>query len=171
MRTLTSIAALTLAAGVLAGCGGDDSSSGGGSAEAESDPGAYCEQLETDSEFFASLGSGGVAPDQFGQLFERFGALAEQAPDEVRADWEVIDGAFDDLEQGLAEAGIEPSDLEGMAGGRLPEDVDPQALQEVARSAQSLNTADFEEAGDNISTHAQEECGIELGGSGETPTP
>lgn len=160
MKTLTGIAGLALAAGTLVGCGGD----------AETD--AYCDRLEQDAQFFEELDSGEVDPAQFGEIFERFGALAEQAPEEVEADWAVIDEGFTTLEQAFEEAGLTPEDLGALSQGQLPEGVDPEQLQEAVagleEAASGLESEDFEQAGDNIQAHAEEECGIELGDSGES---
>lgn len=153
MRTPgTGLAALALAAGVLTGCASGSS--------------AYCDELESNAEFFQGLDSGDVDPSEFGQVFDRFGELAEQAPEEVAGDWEVLDSALQRFEDGLDEAGLDPADLEGLGSGQLPEGVDPQALQELATTAQELDTEEFSEAGDNIEAHAEEECGVDLGGSG-----
>ena len=92
-KTLAGLAGLALAAGTLVGCGGD------------SETEAYCDRLERDAEFFEQLDTGDVEPAEFSQIFERFGALAEQAPPEVEEDWAVIDEGFTTLEEAFAEAG------------------------------------------------------------------
>ncbi|NYG55968.1 hypothetical protein [Nocardioides perillae] len=165
-RNLALSASAVLLAGVLAGCGGDD---GGSSAEGSGGSGGgatddYCAALEQAKEDIDALEQGDVA--QFEQTFQVIGELAEQAPDEVAADWRVLDETLTGLETSLADAGLELADLEQLSAGEVPEGVDMAKLQQLATEMQSFSSAEVEEAGDAISEHAQSECGIDLDDSG-----
>jgi hypothetical protein len=139
-------ATTVLLAGLLAGCGGGTD--------------AYCESLESASDEFSTF-EGGNAGD-LEQAMETFDELADEAPGDVQADWEVLDEAFSGLEDALEEAGLEFSDLDSMMAGETPENIDPTKLAALAEDLQALATDDIQKAADNIEKHAKDECGIDL---------
>ena len=67
MRSLATLAALTLSAGLLTGCGGNSAD-------------AYCSELEKDKTYFDSLGSGDI--EKFDQARAH---MTPQSPDYMRA--------------------------------------------------------------------------------------
>ena len=145
-RTGAWAAAGVLVAGALAGCGGGTD--------------AYCDSIESAADEFSTF-EGGTAGD-LEQAMETFDALADEAPDDVAADWEVLDNAFSGLEDALEDAGLEFSDLDAMMSGETPADLDPAKMQALAEDLQALATDDIQEAADNIEKHAQDECGVDL---------
>lgn len=160
-RHLALSASAVLLAGVLAGCGGGDGGEGSsGEASGGNATDDYCTALEQAKEDIDALEQGDVA--QFEQTFQVLGELSEQAPDEVAAEWQVLDETLTGLEDSLAEAGLELADLEQLSAGEVPEGVDMAKLQALATEMQSFSSAEVEEAGDAISEHAQTECGIDL---------
>ncbi len=152
MRLPIALASAVVLAGSLAACGGG----------ASSDTDDYCSSLEQAQKDFQTLEEGDLG--QMDKAFQTFHELADQAPEAVSADWSKIDGAITKLQDGLDEAGIKMSDLEEISKtGELPEGVDQQKLLELGQEIQGLGGEDFEKAGDNITKHAKDECGIELG--------
>lgn len=180
-RHLALPATAALLAGLLVGCSGDEggsneegsASNGESSSEStestEGETSDYCAALEDAKGEIDALEAGDVA--QFEQLFGTISDLAEQAPEEVAAEWQTLDGTLTGLQDALAEAGLELSDLETLASGQPPEGVTPQQLQQLAQEFQSFNSTDVNEAGEAISQHAQEECGIDLDDSGAETDP
>ncbi len=149
MRTLIRLAALGLAAATLTACGGSESS-------------AYCDQLRDSKALFENFDSSSPDPAQLDQAFDRFRELAEEAPEAVAGDWETLETAIATVEDALAEAGIEMSDLAGMQNGDIPEGVDMAKLAELGPKLESLGDEKFTEAGDNIEKHAKDECDVDL---------
>ena len=98
----------------------------------------------------------------FDEFTDRVEDLADDAPDEVKDDWEVLADAFDGFVDALDEAGLKPADLEGLASGDIPEDVDMEALTEAMTEAQALGGEEFQKATENIEKHAKDECNIDL---------
>jgi outer membrane murein-binding lipoprotein Lpp len=147
-RLPTLIAAMTLGATVLTGCGGGTD--------------AYCDTLESASEEIAALDQGDF--DGFEEVVESTRELADTAPDEVAEEWNVLVGALDGFVEALSDAGIELSDLAAIQGGSIPEGVDQEKLTEAFAKIQELNGEDVSDANDKIEAHAKSECGIDLEG-------
>ena len=154
IKTLVGAAVLTVAGSVLTACGGGDGSSASGD---------YCSQLKADKAYFGGLDSDNPASVDFADVFTRMHALADEAPDEVAADWKTLDDAFSAIEDALKEAGIKPSDLDQMTSGQVPQGVDPAKLQSLLPKLQMLSSAEFGKAADRITANAKDECGVDLG--------
>jgi hypothetical protein len=172
---LSLSASAVLMAGLLVGCSGDDGgpqedgSASGAESTSESESGAasasdYCDALQEAKSEIDALEGGDVA--QFEAVFETISDLAEQAPEEVAAEWQTLDATLTGLQDALAEAGLEFADLEALSSGQTPEGVTPQQLQKLAQRFQSFNSPDVNQAGETITQHAEDECGIDLDGSG-----
>ncbi len=151
MKRLTSmLAATAFTASLLSGCGG------GGTDE-------YCDTLESTQKNFDDFESADFS--NFEEFTDRVDELADNAPDEVKDDWKVLADAFNAFVDALDKAGLNPSDLEGLASGELPEGVDMEALTEAMSEAQALGGEEFEKATDAIEKHAKDECNIDLSDS------
>ncbi len=125
---------------------------------------AYCEDLRSAEDQFASFEEGDAA--QFEEAISTFQTLGEEAPDEVASEWETLTGAFGDFEAAVNGAGLELSELEGLATGEVPEGVDPQQLQEdLAPVIENLDSQEVTDAGDAIEEHASSECDVDLSSS------
>lgn len=125
---------------------------------------AYCEDLRSAEDQFQAIEDGDAAA--FEDAVNTFSELGDSAPDEVSGDWEVLNGALDEFQGVLEDAGIEFSDLAGLAEGDLPEGVDQDALAEIGTQVDEILGADeVTEASDNIEEHASSECDVQLGGS------
>ncbi len=156
-RGLTLVAAVTLTAGLLAGCGGDDGGSGGGDAD------GYCDTIEQADKDISSLEGGDL--EGLDKAIDAIHEIADDAPDDVAGDWDVLDQAVTDLEAALEEAGVELSDLEGIANGEIPEGFDPAKLATLSEDLSKIGSQEVQDASDNIAKHAKDECGVDLNGS------
>lgn len=147
MKRLTSILAATvLGASLLTGCsGGSD---------------AYCDTLKDAQKDFEDFEAADFS--NFDDFTDRISQLADEAPDEVKDDWEVFEKAFQDFVDALDEVGLEPSDMEALANGEIPDDIDPEALSGVMEEAQAIGGEEFEKASEAIEKHAKDECNVEL---------
>jgi len=149
-RISTMLAAAVLGASLLTGCGGGGTD-------------AYCDTLEDTQKDFDDFEASDFS--NFDEFTDRVDELAEDAPDEVKDDWKVLSEAFNAFVEALDKAGLEPADLEGLASGELPEDVDMAALQEAMTEAQALSSEKFTKATESIEKHAKDECDIDLSDS------
>lgn len=179
-RSKILIATAAVSATVLVGgCSGSesessDSASGGGesSGAAESpseDSGsgddvtaAYCEELKSADEEFRALDQGDVG--QLQQVVNEFDSLSQQAPPAVEGDWQTLTGSLDQLETALNDAGLKFKDLQKLSNGQIPQGVKPADLQKLSTDLQSLDSQEVQQAGDNITQHAQSECNIDITG-------
>ncbi|PSK97538.1 hypothetical protein CLV30_12230 [Haloactinopolyspora alba] len=152
MTRITQTAFSLLGASALAisltACG---DSEGGGETTAGSDGGGYCDELKSVNEEFANAGSAMTNPDQLSGMVDSFQGIADVAPEEVKADWEALVGGLETLSE------IDMSD--------------PEAMQDPKVKEKLQGLGDLQTNSDNISTHAKDECDIDLGGSGATATP
>ncbi len=171
-RTATIMAGLLLGASLLGACGDDgdkgtkDSKDSKDSAQgADSGGGEYCDTLKSSAEEIKEFTADGSAPDfdKFDTFLEKANDIADAAPSGIDKDWETLLGAVDKLTDALKEAGITLEEL-ATAGstGKLPEGVDQEKLAELGTELQSLTGEEFQQASDRISTHAKEECGVDL---------
>lgn len=151
-KKTAGLAGLVLTAGLLTACGNDTE--------------AYCNDLQETIDEMGSLT--GSDPASLEQAFDEIEKLADAAPDEVADEWKILDEQMDTIQDALDEAGIEMSDLDGIMTGQLPEGVTEEDLTALGESLQSLNNEEVQEASEKISTHAEEECGIDIEG-GTTP--
>lgn len=141
---LPALVALVLLA---PGCGGDEKSSGGSAGA----PAKSCKEFEQGAtqvgqQFQTALtGSGGSADVQ--EAARLFDELTGQAPDEIKSDFETINEAF----QKLAKA------LEGVD---LSSNTPPDAakLAELQKITSEIDQAKLNQASQNITTWAQENC-------------
>jgi hypothetical protein len=147
-RLTPALAATLLAASLLSGCGG------GGGAD------AYCDTLEETQKDFEDFDTGDLS--NFDDFTDRVEDLADDAPDEVRDDWKVVDKAFGDFMDAMDEAGLKPSDLPAAAGGDLPEGVDMEEFSQAMAAAQGLTTDEVQKALENIQKHAKDECNLDF---------
>lgn len=164
-RAASLLVAALLAGGSLAACGGgdgDDSSattvdSGGDSNGSDDTTGgipnfgdADCQALIDASLGFAAAfgGQGDSTEIDFGQFADAFAAFADEAPDELQDDINLLADAYRDLDDSLGG----PVDFS-----------DPETLQnpEVQAAFESFSDPQFQEATENISTFASENCNID----------
>ena len=156
MRRNTVLGSLTLAlaATVLVGCGSNDSGS--------SSSGDYCSELKADKTYFESLSGSNADLGNLDQVFEKVHSLADNAPDNISADWKTLDDAITTIESALKEAGIKPSDLAKMQNGQVPPGVDISKLQALAPKLQALSSSDVSTAASNIAADAKKTCNVDL---------
>jgi hypothetical protein len=145
VKRVTSLAAaLALGATVLSGCSGGTE--------------AYCDSLEQAQSDFDAFETGDFAG--FGDFIDRSREIASEAPDEVSEEWDTVVAALDQFETVLEDAGVDFEELENLEAGEIPEGLDIGALTEAA---QEFDTEELEGATETISTHAKDECDVDLG--------
>jgi len=150
MKMSRALVGVVLVGAALAGCGGGDDGAGS----------AYCKDLKTAKATFSNVGSGGVA--QLEKAFSTFHDLADEAPSDVKDDWNKLDGAITKLEKALDDAGVKLSELAGLTSGQVPKGVDVNKLKSALTELNSLNSAGFRDASTAIEKHAKDVCKVDL---------
>ncbi len=143
----SALVTAVLLGATLAACGG------GGSE-------AYCGDLESAASAFEDIDGGDVA--KLDGAFDTFHQLADEAPEDIKDDWKVVDDAISGVEAALTEADLKFSDLPKVQAGELPEGADATKLQGLSTSFSALSDEKFAEASQAIDTHATDVCELEL---------
>jgi hypothetical protein len=152
-RILSMAAAAALGLSLFTACGGDD---GGGSAGSDN----YCDDLKAAKKNLDTIEGGDLSSLE--DTADQIHKLRDEAPDEIKDDWKVLADGFDKIIAAFKKAGLDEEDIANLQSGQLPDDVDMEELQAAMTEIQDLGGEEFEKAGDNISKHAKDECGIDL---------
>lgn len=191
-RVLAAVTVPVLVASLLAGCSddqttADDSPSSGpttsstgqpsqpeqqpsdqasepGAGAVTTDPNApgagtrYCDLLGTD---FASLFASIQGPDDVTKAVDVIRQIADEAPPAVQDDWSVMRSALGQMQQGLEKAAaLQKKAAEGKVSQKRLQEQTAKLMQDM----QALDTPENNEAGQAVSEHASDYCGIKLGG-------
>jgi hypothetical protein len=156
MRTTAVLSTIALSGAMLTGCG----SSGGSSSS------NYCDELKAAKSQFSSLNSGTPDFNKFSDAIATFHKIADDAPQDISADWKKLDGALTKLESDLKSAGLSLKDLGTITAGGVPEGMTQDqltaALPKLQSAFSSLSGSDLEAASKNIEKNAKSECKIDL---------
>lgn len=134
---------------VLVGCGEP-------SADERRD--AYCERLEEEApEITRTVDEKG--PAAFTEALPTLQALADEAPGDIRDDWQVFLNALEGLEKALEETGVEPEDVED---SKLPEDLTEQERTRVRAAASVLASQEVRAAAAGLEQHALDVCEVPI---------
>lgn len=123
-------------------------------------PGAgtrYCELLGTD---FATLFANIQGPEDVQAAVAIIEDIADEAPEEVADEWQVMRGALSSMQGALTRAAELQKKAE--AGEITPKQMQKQTAQ-LMKDMEALNTPENNEAGEAVATHATEYCGLQLG--------
>jgi hypothetical protein len=148
------------------GCGGDDDSSASGDTTELTDTTTTdettTEDTTTDDDDLSGLASEdclelAAASAGLGQAFatpgsdfegeDAFRELADDVPDEIRDDWQILADAYSDYAEALADIDL--------SAGETP---DAETLQEIQQAIASIDQASVTEASNNIAAWAQQNC-------------
>lgn len=148
-RALLAPGALLLAAlAGLTGCAGDTD--------------AYCGALEDDQQALTDLAKSSSSPD--GNLFADgltvFKGLRQEAPDDIRDEWDTFYFAWEGVAEAFDAAGIGPQEYRP---GERPDGVSETQAQAIEDAAAELGSARVVEAGKGIEQHARDVCKVDLG--------
>ena len=148
MRTRSTVTALLLvAAGLLSGCGGDDVE-------------GYCSDLAEQQRPINRLARDGGGSRLVTEGLEIFGPLREEAPGDVRDEWDTLVFALQGLSDAIEDAGTTPGQL---ARSGQPKGVTDEELALVQDAAVELASDRVQDAGAGIEQHARDVCQVDLG--------
>jgi hypothetical protein len=163
MKKTLALASIVLMAGSLTACGGDDSNAGGGGG------GSYCDQIKDLKANVDDLDFTAMSGTQFSDLQSSLDDIESAAPADVKDDWNTLNGALDQLNTILSDAGLSFDDLQGLQNGQLPDGVDMTKLQEVAQKLQDFASSnDLDAAATAIQENVKSECGIDINSTSTT---
>ena len=179
-RLLAGLTAPVLAVSLLSGCSGDEEPAAGetnstspspsapseepSAGATEPDPNApgadskYCELLGTD---FATLFSNIQGPEDVNEAVAVIEDIAAEAPAEVKQEWAVMGGALGQMKGALTKAAALQKQA---AEGKVSKEKLQKETAKLMKDMEALNTPENNKAGDAVSKHATEYCGISLGG-------
>ena len=155
-RILSAAAAAALGICLLTACGDDD----GGNKASGGSGGDYCKDLKSAKEEVDAVKDGDFSDLE--KATDVMHDLADEAPEEIEDDWQTLVDGIDKLVAALKKAGIDDEDMAALQTGQLPDDVDMAALQSLMAELDAVDTEEFQAAGDNITKHAKDECGVDL---------
>jgi hypothetical protein len=151
-RILSAAAVAALGISLLTACGDDNGSSASG--------GDYCKDLKSAKKNLDSIGGGDLT--SLSDTADQIHKLADEAPDDIKDDWKVLSDGFDKIIAAFKKAGLSDEDIANLQKGQMPDDVDMAELQSAMAEIQDLGGEEFTKAGDAISKHAKDKCGIDL---------
>lgn len=119
---------------------------------------AYCAQLEEDSPTLTRIvDEKGAAA--FVEALPTLQGLADEAPEDIRDDWQVFLNALEGLEKALDETGVDPTDV---AGNKLPADLSEEERRRVRAAANVLTTPEVTSAAAGLEQHALDVCEVPI---------
>jgi hypothetical protein len=142
------LAGTLLAAGLLvplAGCGGGVD--------------AYCGDLRSHQKEMAAMidsSSPSAMLDHRSMLHD----LADKAPEDLKDEWQLFNGALDDLDQAIADAGVKASDF---ADGKPPAGLSASEQKAIAEAADRISSDDVVAAANGIEQQGRDVCKVNLG--------
>jgi hypothetical protein len=155
---------VVLIAGLVAGCGSDDSSGSSGSSSND-----YCDTAKNIKDDFSGMDFSKLDDKTFNQLQDNLNKLEASAPKDVQDSWEVLTAKFAELDGILDDAGISFDDLSTLQAGQMPEGMDLTKAKDLVTKMNEFTTGAQEEvnaATKKISENLKDECGIDTEGDG-----
>lgn len=143
MRRL--VPAVLTAGLALGGCSGDPQE-------------RYCERVEEHQAALTEV----AASDDPGAVFDAldvYDDLAEQAPRDIADDWSAVLDPLRDLEEALAEHGLDPSDYDADSP---PSGLDAGARSDIEAAAREVGSEQTVRAMAAVEQHALDVCGTPL---------
>jgi hypothetical protein len=156
MKIPLALASAVMLASTLAACGGGDGGNDG-------KDGDYCKDIKKAAKTFGDLDSGDLG--QLDTAFATFHTLADEAPSDIKDDWNKLDGTITKVEKALKAAGVTFADLSKIQSGDIPEGVDVSKLQGLATEMTKLSSAEYTDATKAIDTHAKKVCKVDINAS------
>jgi hypothetical protein len=172
ISSVVAVLALTLSA-----CGGSDDDSkaaddkakattpsASASADAKTSEGE--KKITATGDYCKDLASaqGAITGDANSASLERsleaFKILTASAPKKIAGDWKQVQGAFQEVSDAFAKAGVEMSDSDALQKAITDGDVDVKVLE-------SLTNDKTLKAMTNIEAHAKSDCKVDLAGTAD----
>ena len=159
-KLLKLVLAVLLTGALFAGCGGDDDDDAGADVDTDVtvDPEALAtfgneECREATAAYATALNNAGAAfgsgSEDLDETVEQLEAFAEGAPDEIKADFEIVLRAYSAFVEAYADLDFDPS------SGQPP---DPETIAALQELSEDFQQSEFQEAAEHISAWFDENC-------------
>ena len=132
--------AVTLLAGVLAGCGSEQD--------------AYCDAV-TDHQQELSDIVGGGEPDALLQALDAFHDLEDTAPSDIADEWQQVVSSVEGLQEALDDAGVDPATYDR---SRPPAGLTDEQRKAIDAAASRLGSAETAQALQDLDQQARDVC-------------
>ncbi len=122
----------------------------------------YCAALEDEQQTLTDLAesSGDPGADLIGDSIEVFRNLREDAPGDIRDEWDTFVFAWEGLATAFADAGTGPQEYQP---GKTPPGVSAEQGQAIEQAAAEMRSERVLDAGKGIEQHARDVCKVDLG--------
>jgi len=148
-KILGAGAAALLGLSLLAGCGGGDDNAASG--------GGYCDDLAAAKASVADIGDENMSQASFDKLTASLETIADEAPSDIKDDWNTVASTIDGYSQALKDAGVSLDSIQqDMAN------LDAGDLQKLTTAVQGLSAEEFTTATTNINEEVKSECDLTL---------
>lgn len=149
LRSLRLVVPAAALLALAAGCGGSEDS-------IASEFRDYCAVAKQEQAIFVDDGTGLGLVTNIGRLEK----IADEAPEDLSDEWQVLLAAANGLRDAIASVGLEPGDF---VDGQPPAATSAADRQTIAAAADRLSQADVVEAANGIEQHAKDICKLQLG--------
>ena len=153
-RILSAAAAAALGLCLLTACGDDGGDKAGGSG------GDYCSDLKAAKKQVDAVKGGDFSDIE--KTTDAMNKLADEAPDEIKDDWEILVDGVGKIVAALKKAGLDDDDMAALQSGQIPDGVDIVALQGLMAELNTATAEEFQAALENVNKHAKDECKVDL---------
>jgi hypothetical protein len=159
MKKTFGLAAAAVLTFALSACGDDNGGDGGSGGYDEA---AYCDAYKSAESEFEDADFSQLDEETFGQLQDKVTEMREKAPEDLKDEWETFEGALDEFQTLLSDAGLSLEDLSNISDpSDLPEGVTIEDLQELGTKMQDFaENNDIQSATDAIEKDAETRCDI-----------
>jgi hypothetical protein len=126
-----------------------------------SDTDAYCDALGDEREALDALARSSDKPDadMFASGLDVFDGLRQEAPDDIRDEWDTFYFAWEGVADAFERAGVTPQEYRSGETAGVG-DAEAKAIEDAAAELGSQRVV---EAGQGIEQHARDVCKVDLG--------
>lgn len=120
----------------------------------------YCDAVEEHQERLTEIAAEG-GPTALLDALEIYRDLREQAPSDIRDEWQQVVGSLENLQGALADAGVDdPAEFDA---DDPPEGVTEEQLEAIARAADAVGSTETRDALAGLEQQARDVCKTPLG--------
>jgi hypothetical protein len=146
LRRLGGVALAVALLAPLAGCGGNSIDD-------------YCNDLSAHRKQFAEMVES-TSPTALLSHLSMLHDLADKAPEDLADEWQTFNGALDDLDKAIKDAGVKPSDFKD---GKPPAGLSATETRAIADAATQVETDDVVQAASGIEQQGRDVCKVNIG--------
>jgi hypothetical protein len=120
---------------------------------------SYCDAVQDRQEELAEIASEG-GPTALLDALPIYRELRDEAPSDIRDEWQQVVGSLETLQEALEDAGVDPADFDP---AEPPAGVSEDQLDAIASAADAVGSAETQEALRGVEQQARDVCKTPLG--------